>query len=90
MGMVKHSQILYNIPKKVRDEVDFFDVDKHQSFLTVDFNTLGIKFVYNIPKKVKDEVDFFDVDKHQSFLTVDFNTLGIKFTYNMIGMIMKT
>ena len=25
-------QCLYNIPKKVRDEVDFFDADKHQSF----------------------------------------------------------
>ena len=23
-------QCLYNIPKKVRDEVDFFDADKHQ------------------------------------------------------------
>ena len=29
-------QCLYNIPKKVRDEVYFFDADKHQSFLTVD------------------------------------------------------
>ena len=47
MGMVKHSQSLYNIPKKVWDEVDFF-VDKHQSFLTVDFHTLGIKFFYNV------------------------------------------
>ena len=41
-------QCLYNIPKKVRDEVDFFDADKHQSFLTVDFNTLGIKVFYNV------------------------------------------
>ena len=41
-------QCLYHIPKKVRDEVDFFDADKHQSFLTVDFNTLGIKFFYNV------------------------------------------
>ena len=36
------------IPKKVRNEVDFFDADKHQSFLTVDFNTLGIKVFYNV------------------------------------------
>ena len=41
-------QCLYNIPKKVRDEVDLFDADKHQSFLTVDFNTLGIKVFYNV------------------------------------------
>ena len=34
-------------PKKVRDEVDFFDADKHQSFLTVDFNTLGIKVFHS-------------------------------------------
>ena len=41
-------QFLYNIPKKFRDEVDFFDVDKHQSFPTVDFNTLSIKGFYNV------------------------------------------
>ena len=39
---------LNNIPKNVRDEVDFFDADKHQSFLTADFNTLGIKVFYNV------------------------------------------
>ena len=42
------SQCLYNISEKVRDEVDFFNADKHQSFLTVDFNTLGIKVFYNL------------------------------------------
>ena len=45
--------------KKVRNEVDFFDVDKHQSFLTVDFNTLGIKVFYNVMgwhENVKDMV----------------------------------
>ena len=41
-------QCLYNIPKKVRDEVDFFDADKHQSSLTVDFNTFGIKVFDNL------------------------------------------
>ena len=35
-------------PKKFRDEVDFFDADRHQSFLTVDFKTLGIKVFYNV------------------------------------------
>ena len=49
-------QCLYNIPKKVVTEVDFFDADKHQSFITVDFNTLDI---YN------------DFDNLQSFLQWD-------------------
>ena len=52
MGMVKHSQnlqkskfvmSLQNPRKEVRGEVDFLHADKHQSFLQVDFNTLGIK-----------------------------------------------
>ena len=52
MGMVKHSlnsqysqfaMSLQYLRKKVRDEVDFMDVDKHQNFLQIDFNTLGIK-----------------------------------------------
>ena len=52
MGMVKHSQnsqkskfvmSLQYLKKEVRDEVDFLHADKHQSFLQVDFNTLGIK-----------------------------------------------
>ena len=41
-------QCFYNIPKKVRDKFDFFDADKHQRFLTVDFNTLDIKVFYNV------------------------------------------
>ena len=52
MGMVKHSQssqksefvvFLQYLKKKFRDEVDFLHAGKHQSFLQVDFNTLGIK-----------------------------------------------
>ena len=39
-------QCLYNIPKKVRNEVDFFDVDEHQRFQPVDFNILGVNFFY--------------------------------------------
>ena len=42
------SQCLYNISEKVRDEVDFFNADKHQSFLTVDFNTLSIRVFYSV------------------------------------------
>ena len=49
IGMVKSSQnskfamSLQYLKKEVRDAVDFLLVDKHQSFLQVDFNTLGIK-----------------------------------------------
>ena len=32
--------------KKLEIKLTFFDADKHQSFLTVDFNTLGIKVFY--------------------------------------------
>ena len=31
------------LEKEVRDKVDFLHVDKYQSFLQVDFNTLGTK-----------------------------------------------
>ena len=56
MDMVKHFRssqkskfaCLYNITKKVRDGVDLFDTDKYQSFLTVNFNTFGIKVFYNV------------------------------------------
>ena len=34
---------LQYLKKEIRDEVGFWHVDKHQSFLQVDFNTLGIK-----------------------------------------------
>ena len=51
MRTVKHSQSFQNGKfamslkhiKKVRDEVDFLHVDKNQSFLQIDCNTLGIK-----------------------------------------------
>ena len=52
MGMIKHSQSteiskiavsLQYLKKEVRDEVDFFHADKHQSFLQVDLNTFSIK-----------------------------------------------
>ena len=39
--------------KKVRNEVDFFDVDKHQSFLPVVFYTLGIKVFYKVIGMIK-------------------------------------
>ena len=57
MGMVKHSQSSQNskfamslqyLKKEVRDEVDFLHVDKHQSFLQADFNTLSIKVSYKV------------------------------------------
>ena len=52
MGMVKHSQSSHNnqfamslqYPKKKLDmKLIFLHADKHQSFLQVNFNTLGIK-----------------------------------------------
>ena len=40
--------IIPYLKKEVRDEVDFLHADKHQSFLQVDFNTLGIKVSYKV------------------------------------------
>ena len=57
MEMVKHSQSSHNsnlamslqyLQKKVRDQIDFLHVDKHQSFYKVNFNTLGIKVSYKV------------------------------------------
>ena len=57
MGIVKHSQSSLNskftmslqyLKKEIRDEVDIWHVVKHQSFLQVDFNTLGIKDTYKM------------------------------------------
>ena len=57
MGDVKHSQSSQNskfamslqyLKKEVKDEVDFLHADKHQSFLKVYFNTLGIKVSYKV------------------------------------------
>ena len=39
---------LQYLKKEVRYEVDFLHVDKHQSFLQIDFNTLGIKVSYKV------------------------------------------
>ena len=51
--MVKHSQNFQNSKyamslQEVRDEVKFLDEYKHQRFLQVDFNTLGIKVSYKV------------------------------------------
>ena len=39
---------LQYLKKEVRDEVNFLHADKHQRFLQVDFNTLGIKVSYKV------------------------------------------
>ena len=39
---------LQYLKKEVRDEVSFLHADKHQSFLQVDFNFLGIKVFYKV------------------------------------------
>ena len=52
MGIVKYYQSSQNSKfamalqylKKVWDEVEFLHANKHQSFLQVDFKTLGVKF----------------------------------------------
>ena len=40
---------VFTIPQKeVQDEVGFLHADKHQNFLQVDFNILGIKVSYKV------------------------------------------
>ena len=39
---------LQYLKKEVRDEVDFLHADKRQSFLQVDFSTLGNKVSYKV------------------------------------------
>ena len=57
MDMVKHYQSLKNsnfatslqcLKLEVRNEVKFLHAGKDQTFLQVDFNTLGIKFSYKV------------------------------------------
>ena len=55
MGMVKHPQSFQNSKftmalqyRKKEYESDFLHADKHQSFLQVDLNTLGIKVSYKV------------------------------------------
>ena len=48
---------LQYLRKEVKDEVDFLHADKHQSFLQVDFNTLGIKFSYKVYTIIRTEHD---------------------------------
>ena len=57
MGMVKHCQCVQNskfamslqyLKKGFRDEVDFLHADKYQSFLQVDFNSLGMNISYKV------------------------------------------
>ena len=58
MEMVKYLQssknsnfvmsLQYLKKKEVGDEVDFLHADKHQNFIQVYFNTLGIKVSYKV------------------------------------------
>ena len=57
MGMVKNSQSYLNsnfalslkcLKEEVSDNVDFLNADKHQSYLQVDFNTMGIARRYKV------------------------------------------
>ena len=95
MGMVKHSQSYQNskfamslqyLKKEVRDEVDFFYMQKNiKDFfkLILSFSvcvakhaqiTQNNKFAISLQylkKEVSDEVDFLHADKHESFLQID-------------------
>ena len=53
----KFAMSLQYLRKEVKDEVDFLHADKHQSFLQVDFNTLGIKFSYKVYTIIRTEHD---------------------------------
>ena len=48
MGMVKFAMSLQYLKNEVRDEVDFLDADKHQSFQQVAFDTLCITVSYKV------------------------------------------
>ena len=57
MGVVKHSRSSQNskfamsfqyLKKELKDKNDFLQADKYQSFLQVDFNTLGINVSYKV------------------------------------------
>ena len=83
MGMVKHSQSSQNsrfavsllyLKKEVIDEVDFLDVDRHQNFLQVDFNTLGINVFYKMILSI-----LMGVIKHLKLLKVT----SLQYLYNI-------
>ena len=44
----KFTMSLQYLKKELGDEVDFLHIDKHQGFLQVDFNILGIKDAYKV------------------------------------------
>ena len=54
MEIVRHSQssqnskLVQHLKKEVRVEVNFVHAGKRQSFLQLDFNTLGIKVSYKV------------------------------------------
>ena len=48
----KFAMFLQYLKKEVRDEVDLLHADKHQSFLQVDFNTLGIKVSWKVTQSL--------------------------------------
>ena len=48
---------LQYLKKEVKDEVDFLHADKHQSFLIVYFNTMGIKGFHKVDIIIINEHD---------------------------------
>ena len=65
----------------MRDQADFLDADKQQSFLLIDTivfwawagmhkapKITSLQYLSNISRKMWGEFDFFDEDKHWGFL----------------------
>ena len=48
LDMSNFTMSLQYLKEEVRDKVDFFHSDKHQSFLQVHFNNLGTKVSYKV------------------------------------------
>ena len=64
--------------KKVRNEVDLLDADKHQSFLQVYFNTLRIKVSYKvIPSLLMSVIMHFQSTQSNKF------AISLEYLYNI-------
>ena len=90
MGMVKHSQSFQNsklamslqyLKKEVRDELYFWHIDKHQSFLQVDFNTLDIKSSYKVILPL-----LLDMIKHSESTQSNSFAISLQYPKKKVGM----
>ena len=68
-----------HLKKEVKDKVDFFHADKYQSFLPVEFKTLGIKVSYMVIPSLS-----MSMNKHshlQYLYNISKNKLGMEFIF---------